>query len=94
MEFDISPAKGFTHMMIMLMIMMMTMKMRVLIRMKSHLLPAQSLSLLLRCPHHAVLVPLLQAGSAHTFHLEGFTFAPFLPVNTKNQPTLLVLGCF
>ena len=92
MEFDMFPARGFAHMMIMLM--MMTMKMRVLIMMESHLLPAQSLSLLLRCPHHPMLVPLLQAGSAHTFHLKGFTLTPLSPVYTKYQPTLLILGCF
>ena len=73
MEFDMFPARGFAHMMIMLM--MMTMKMRVLIMMESHLLPAQSLSLLLRCPHHPVLVPLLQAGGANTLHLGHFTLS-------------------
>ena len=41
------------------MIVMMTMKMRVMIMMESHLLPAQSLSLLLRRPHQPMLVPLL-----------------------------------
>ena len=62
--------------MIMLMIMTMTMKMRVMTKMmmEPDLLPAKSLSLLLWRPHHPMLMPFLQACSAHTFHLEGFTF--------------------
>ena len=64
--------------------------------MEDYLFPAKSLSLLLRRPHHPVLVTLLQARSANTLYLEYFTKLTISgwQLLLKTQSTLPSLGCF